>query len=221
MSFVYVQGCPSTLGANLKQQREIVEKIPVKDKRLKPRIIGTGGSVIQGIEKDTGCRLKLEDNLASGSASFFVRISGSSRGTVGKAVDAVKKLLDQVQHERKPQGSQRSHGSHNRGSSMNSVGSVQIQHMPNQPSRHEQSYPGQDLPYYGDGQYGGMEQMNQVDSRRQWEGGNQNGSFAMTSYGHKGGNSVSLSNFVKSCLMVDTIVWFALLDRTSSKLQVV
>jgi polyribonucleotide nucleotidyltransferase len=158
-----------------------VEKFPVKDRRLKPRIIGTGGSVIQGIEKDTGCRLKVEDNSSSGSAGFFVRISGSSRGMVGKAVDAVKKLLDQVQQERKAQASQRLQGSHNRGAS------APIQRMPNQSSLHEQSYLSQDLPYYGDGQPVGMEQISQVDSRRQWEGGNQNGSFMMAPYGHKGG----------------------------------
>ena len=187
-----VQGCPSTLGINRKPS-EVVEKVPVKDKRLKPRIIGTSGSTIQGIEKDTGCRLKLEDNIAAGNGSFFVRISGSSRTLVGKAVDAVKKLIDNVQHERKPQGGPyRSYGSHKHGSNANALGSGQIQHIPNQPSHHEpsmQPYLGQDIPYYEDSQHGSVEQINQMDARRQRDAGNQNGSFA---YGHKGGIDQSL-----------------------------
>ena len=81
---------------------------------MKPRIIGTGGAVIQGIEKDTGCRLKLEDNLTVGGGAFFVRISGPDRIAVGKASDVVNKLVEQVEDEWKapppPPPMRRPHG---------------------------------------------------------------------------------------------------------------
>lgn len=179
----FSQGCPSTLGVN-RRQSEIVEKIPVKDRRLKPRIIGTGGSTVQGIEKDTGCRLKLEDNLTAGNGSFFVRISGSNRTMVGKAVDAVKRLLDHGHDDRKPQSARKSHGSHNR--TPESVAAAHMQHIASQQTQYDpnmQPYAGQEGPYY-DEQHNSMDQMNQ---RRQWETGTQNGSFAMAPYGLKGG----------------------------------
>ncbi|MCO5572103.1 hypothetical protein L7F22_025854 [Adiantum nelumboides] len=179
----FSQGCPSTLGVN-RRQTEIVEKIPVKDRRLKPRIIGTGGSTVQGIEKDTGCRLKLEDNLTAGNGAFFVRISGSNRMMVGKAVDAVKRLLDHVQDDRKPQNARKSHGSHNRSS--DSLTGAHMQHIASQQTQYDpnmQPYAGQDASYY-DEQHNSMDQLG---ARRQWETGSQNGAFSMAPYGLKGG----------------------------------
>ncbi len=70
---------------------------------MKPRIIGTRGTIIQGIEKDTNCRLKLEDNLTAGSGTFFVKITGPDRMTVIRAVNAVTKLVEQVEEEWKQQ----------------------------------------------------------------------------------------------------------------------
>eukprot|EP00250_Pteridium_aquilinum_P020624 c24889_g3_i1 orf=439-1338(-) len=102
---------------------------------------------------------------------------------VGKAVDAVKRLLDHVQDDRKPQSARKSHGSHNRtpdplaASHMQHIASQQTQYDPN-----VQPYAGQEGPYY-DEQHSSMDQM----ARRQWETGNQNGSFGMASFGLKGG----------------------------------
>ncbi|CAM6107261.1 unnamed protein product [Calypogeia fissa] len=105
----FAQGCPTTLGGNRKQG-EVIERIPLRDKRLKPRIIGTGGVVIQGIEKETGCRLKLEDNVTAGAGAFFVRITGPDRIAIGKAVDVVNKLVEQVEDEWKQSSMRRPHG---------------------------------------------------------------------------------------------------------------
>ncbi|KAI5068566.1 hypothetical protein GOP47_0016911 [Adiantum capillus-veneris] len=175
------KGCPSTLGVN-HIQTEIVEKI-TENRRLKPRIFGTGGSTIQGIEKDTRCRLKLEDNLTAGNGSFFVRIFGSNRVMVGKAVDAVKRLLDHVQDDRKPQNARKSHGSHNRSS--DSLAGSHMQHIASQQTQYEpnmQPYAKQEASYY-DEQHNSMDQLG---ARRQWETGSQNGAFAMA-YSLKGG----------------------------------
>ncbi|KAI5074820.1 hypothetical protein GOP47_0010781 [Adiantum capillus-veneris] len=107
----------------------------MKDRRLKPRIIGTGGSTVQGIEKDTGCPLKLEDNLTAGNGSFFVQILGSNRVMVGKAVDAVKRLLDDVQDDQKPLNARKSHGSHNHSS--DSLARSHMQHIASQQTQYE------------------------------------------------------------------------------------
>lgn len=105
-----MQGCPTTLGGNRKAG-EVVERIPLRDKRLKPRLIGTGGSIVQGIEKETGCRLKLEDNLSVGNGAFYVKITGPDRMTVNKAMACVNKLVDQVEDEWKQQaGARKSQG---------------------------------------------------------------------------------------------------------------
>lgn len=105
-----MQGCPTTLGGNRKSG-EVVERIPLRDKRLKPRLIGTGGAIVQGIEKETGCRLKLEDNLTMGNGAFFVKITGPDRVTVNKAMACVNKLVDQVEDEWKQQaGTRKSQG---------------------------------------------------------------------------------------------------------------
>lgn len=102
----FAQGCPTTLGGNRKVG-EVVERIPLRDKRLKPRLIGTGGTIVQGIEKETGCRLKLEDNLSIGNGAFFVKITGPDRVAVNKAMACVNKLVDQVEDEWKQQAGAR------------------------------------------------------------------------------------------------------------------
>ncbi|XP_024542951.1 uncharacterized protein LOC9635233 [Selaginella moellendorffii] len=118
----FAQGCPTTLGGSRKSG-EIVERVALKDKRIKPRLIGTGGSVIQGIEKDTGCRLKLVDNQGDGHGVFFVRVSGPDRLAVSKAVTAVKKVTEQFDSE----WSQNSRGRNAKGS--NSLAGGQLEHV--------------------------------------------------------------------------------------------
>lgn len=98
----FTQGCPTTLGAN--RTREFVEKIPVKDKRLKPRIIGSGGSVIQKIERDTGCRIRIEDDHTAENVAFVVRIAGPDRLCLIKGTDAVKKLVNEAEDGGKSPG---------------------------------------------------------------------------------------------------------------------
>lgn len=66
-----LQDCPSTHG------KEIKDKVLVKDKRIKPRVIGTGGGVIKGLEQELGCRLRVEDVVKDDpDQGFYVRISG-------------------------------------------------------------------------------------------------------------------------------------------------
>lgn len=136
-----MQGCPTTLGGNRKPG-EVVERIPFRDKRLKPRIIGTGGAIVQGIEKDTGCRLKLEDNLTVGNGAFFVKITGPDRMTVNKGMTAINRLVEQVEEEWKQhsqasarksqQGGERERGGSYRGGggpTGNPLIAVQTQHI--------------------------------------------------------------------------------------------
>jgi len=137
----FAQGCPTTLGGNRKPG-EVVERIPFRDKRLKPRIIGTGGAIVQGIEKDTGCRLKLEDNLTVGNGAFFVKITGPDRMTVNKGMTAINRLVEQVEEEWKQhsqasarksqQGGERERGGSYRGGggpTGNPLIAVQTQHI--------------------------------------------------------------------------------------------
>eukprot|EP01018_Ginkgo_biloba_P021088 Gb_25679 [translate_table: standard] len=127
----FAQGCPTTLGSN-RTSREFVEKIPLRDKRLKPRIIGSGGSVIQRIEKDTGCRIRLEDNLTAGDGSFFVRISGPDRLCLVKGTNAVKKLVNEAEDEGKNQSSRQSRSSHRGFSDENPPIAAPTQHVGSQ-----------------------------------------------------------------------------------------
>lgn len=95
----FAQGCPTTLGGGGGRPGEHVHRMPIRDRRLKPRLIGTAGSVIQGIEKSSGCRVKLEDNLAAGDGSFTVHITGPNEEKVKKAQDAVNVIIKQVEDE--------------------------------------------------------------------------------------------------------------------------
>ncbi|KAL2613577.1 hypothetical protein R1flu_025269 [Riccia fluitans] len=207
----FAQGCPTTLGGNRKPG-EVVERISLRDKRLKPRIIGTGGAVIQGIEKDTGCRLKLEDNLAAGNGAFFVRISGPDRLTVIKAVDVVTKLVEQVEDEwKQPQQMRRPHGvgggggaggGSYRGSNVNPLIAAQMQHIAVQRLQH--SAPNLGPLGRADGPPPPLDEdkrtiehiASQLEARRQWEavsGSNQNlnGSGASPPFSYKDGRGAS------------------------------
>lgn len=171
-----------------------MERISLRDKRLKPRIIGTGGAIIQGLEKETSCRLKLEDNLTVGNGAFFVKITGPDRMTVNKAVNAVTKLVDQVEDEwkqqsqpvvRKPQGGERERGDRGGGGGggyrgggtpvVNPLLAAQLQHISVQRLQHENPNSG------GPGRRGEVTPpldeekrtiehiASQLEARRQWE----------------------------------------------------
>ncbi|KAH7433316.1 hypothetical protein KP509_07G063500 [Ceratopteris richardii] len=102
---------------------------------------------------------------------------------VGKAVDAVKRLLEHVQEERKPPNVRKAHGSHRpsdqgAGAHMQHITSQQTQYEPNIPP-----YGGQESSYFD-------EQNSNIDpsgARRPWETSSQNGAYGMASYGFKGG----------------------------------
>lgn len=182
----FAQGCPTTLGGNRKPG-EIVERIPLRDKRLKPRLIGTGGAIIQGIEKETGCRLKLEDNLTVGNGAFFVKITGPDRVAVKMAMTSVNKLVDQVEDEwkqqasaRKPQGRDRERGDRGvyqgMGAGHSPVNAAQMQHVGALRHQHDKSSLG------GTGRRGDLTTppldeekrtiehiASQLEARRQWE----------------------------------------------------
>ena len=94
-----VQGCPTTLGTN--RSREFVEFFFVKDKHLKSRIIWFGGSVVQKIEKDIGCKIRVEDNVSSRDVPLFFHISGPDRLCLKKGTDAARKLVNEGEDDGK------------------------------------------------------------------------------------------------------------------------
>ncbi len=153
-----------------------MERIPLRDKRLKLRIIGTGGVIIQGIEKDTDCRLKLEDNLTAGSGTFFVKITGPDRMTVVRAVNAVTKLVEQVEEEwtrqpvgRKAQGVQR--GYRGGAPAVNPLIADQMHHIAVQQLQHGNPVPGcTETPPPVDEEKLTIEHIaSQLEARRQWK----------------------------------------------------
>ncbi|KAJ7513968.1 hypothetical protein O6H91_23G021200 [Diphasiastrum complanatum] len=167
----FPQGCPSTLGVNRKS-REVVETIPVREKRLKPRIIGTGGSVIQSLEKDTGCRLRLEDSHSGGSVAFTVRVTGPDRLTVNKAVDFLNNFLNQLEDDPKPQSMRGSQSSYV-APAMNPIIAAQMQHIERlQQNSNVLSVPGQsDLAHANDSRAGKERFVSHSENHRMWDGG--------------------------------------------------
>ncbi|MBA0845587.1 hypothetical protein Goarm_022499, partial [Gossypium armourianum] len=79
----FTQGCPSTLGANRKSQ-EFFERVPARDPHT--RALFTE-KVIQRIEKDIGCKIKMDEK--------FIIVSGKDRLILKKGVDAVHKVKDE------------------------------------------------------------------------------------------------------------------------------
>ncbi|ESQ43837.1 hypothetical protein EUTSA_v10005921mg [Eutrema salsugineum] len=80
----FTQGCPSTLGANRKSQ-EFLERVPARDKNV--RVLFTE-KVIERIERETGCKIKMDEK--------FIIVSGKDRLILRKGVDAVHKVKDDV-----------------------------------------------------------------------------------------------------------------------------
>uniref|UniRef100_A0A1D1YQ69 5'-3' exoribonuclease 4 n=2 Tax=Anthurium amnicola TaxID=1678845 RepID=A0A1D1YQ69_9ARAE len=77
----FTQGCPSTLGPNRKSA-DFFERVPARDKNMRDRF---SEKVIQQIEKDVGCKIKMDDK--------FLIVSGKDRLILAKGVDAVHKVI--------------------------------------------------------------------------------------------------------------------------------
>ncbi|GMY17080.1 hypothetical protein FCV25MIE_12319 [Fagus crenata] len=90
----FTQGCPSTLGANRKSQ-DFFERVPAREKHVKALFTE---KVIQKIEKDIGCKIKIEEK--------FIIVSGKDRLILAKGVDAVHKVIKEEGDQR---GSSSSH----------------------------------------------------------------------------------------------------------------
>ncbi|KAL3645321.1 hypothetical protein CASFOL_010501 [Castilleja foliolosa] len=79
----FTQGCPSTLGANRKSQ-DFFERVPARDPHVKA-LFSEG--VVNKIEKDIGCKIKIEEK--------FIIVSGKDRLILRKGVDAVHKIKEE------------------------------------------------------------------------------------------------------------------------------
>ncbi|KAF9688182.1 hypothetical protein SADUNF_Sadunf02G0170500 [Salix dunnii] len=104
----FTQGCPSTLGANRKSQ-DFFERVAARDKHIKALFTE---KVIQRIEKDNGCKIKMEEK--------FIIVSGKDRLILAKGVDAVHKV---IKEEGDPKGPSSSHKSRSRSPERSPVGS--------------------------------------------------------------------------------------------------
>ncbi|KAF2309697.1 hypothetical protein GH714_004646 [Hevea brasiliensis] len=102
------KGCPSTLGANRKSQ-DFFERIPARERHVKALF---AERVIQRIEKDIGCKIKMEEK--------FIIVSGKDRLILAKGVDAVHKV---IKGEVDQKGSSSSHKSRSRSPERSPVGS--------------------------------------------------------------------------------------------------
>ncbi|KAK4800009.1 hypothetical protein SAY86_025374 [Trapa natans] len=80
----FTQGCPSTLGSNRKSQ-DFFERVAARDSQV--RALFTE-KTMQKIEKDIGCKLRLEEK--------FLIVSGKDRLILSKGVDAVHKIIKDV-----------------------------------------------------------------------------------------------------------------------------
>ncbi|KAK9207027.1 hypothetical protein WN943_017311 [Citrus x changshan-huyou] len=103
----FTQGCPSTLGANRKSQ-DFFERVAARDKHV--RALFTE-KVIQRIEKDISCKIKMEEK--------FIIVSGKDRLILSKGVDAVHKIIKEEGDQR---GTSSSHKSKSRSPERSPVG---------------------------------------------------------------------------------------------------
>ncbi|XP_010544956.1 PREDICTED: uncharacterized protein LOC104817449 [Tarenaya hassleriana] len=102
----FTQGCPSTLGANRKSQ-DFFERIPARDKHVRALF---SEKVMEKIERDTGCKIKMDEK--------FVIVSGKDRLILRKGVDAVHRVKEEGEHR----GSSVSHRSRSRSPRRSPVG---------------------------------------------------------------------------------------------------
>uniref|UniRef100_M4CIP9 CCHC-type domain-containing protein n=1 Tax=Brassica campestris TaxID=3711 RepID=M4CIP9_BRACM len=79
----FTQGCPSTLGANRKSQ-EFLERVPARDKNVRDLFTE---KVVERIESETGCKIKMDDK--------FIIVSGKDRLILRKGLDAVHKVREE------------------------------------------------------------------------------------------------------------------------------
>ncbi|XP_022998433.1 uncharacterized protein LOC111493068 [Cucurbita maxima] len=77
----FTQGCPSTLGSNRKAQ-DFFERVPARDKHVRALFTHR---VVQKIEKDIGCKIKMDEK--------FIIVSGKDRLILVKGVDVVLKMI--------------------------------------------------------------------------------------------------------------------------------
>ncbi|OVA16743.1 zinc finger protein [Macleaya cordata] len=98
----FTQGCPSTLGANRKSQ-DFFERVPARENHV--RALFTE-KVIQKIEKDVGCKIKMDEK--------FIIVSGKDRLYLAKGVDAVHKVIKEEDKGSNKKGSSSSQRSRSR-----------------------------------------------------------------------------------------------------------
>ncbi|XWS46538.1 hypothetical protein CRYUN_Cryun14cG0076300 [Craigia yunnanensis] len=100
----FTQGCPSTLGAKRKSQ-DFLERVPARETHV--RALFTE-KVIQKIEKDIGCKIKMDEK--------FIIVSGKDRLVLKKGVDAVHRVKDENQRgsSSSQRNRSRSHLSHSK-----------------------------------------------------------------------------------------------------------
>ncbi|KAL9239149.1 hypothetical protein vseg_013498 [Gypsophila vaccaria] len=79
----FTQGCPSTLGGNRNSQ-DFFERVAARDKHV--RALFTD-DVIKKIEKDIGCKIRMDEK--------FIIVSGKDRLVLRKGVDAVHKVKEE------------------------------------------------------------------------------------------------------------------------------
>ncbi|KAJ4957071.1 hypothetical protein NE237_013854 [Protea cynaroides] len=91
----FTQGCPTTLGANRKSQ-DFFERVPAREKHVKALFTE---KMIQKIEKDVGCKIKMEEK--------FIIVSGKDRLCLAKGVDAVHKVIKEEGKRKGSSSSQR------------------------------------------------------------------------------------------------------------------
>lgn len=104
----HFQGCPSTLGPSRKSQ-DFFERVPAREKHVKALFTP---KVIQKIEKDIGCKFKMDEK--------FIIVSGKDRLILAKGVDAVRKVIEEGGDQR---GSSSSHVTRSRSPERSPVGS--------------------------------------------------------------------------------------------------
>ncbi|CAD5188769.1 unnamed protein product [Musa acuminata subsp. malaccensis] len=119
----FTQGCPSTLGANRKSA-DFFERVPARDKNVRALF---SEKVINQIEKDVGCKIKMDEK--------FLIVSGKDRLVLTKGVDAVHKVI-QDGKDRK-----RSPSSSNRNDSRSPDGSPKGSHLRRSESQRSHSSP--------------------------------------------------------------------------------
>ncbi|KAH9620656.1 hypothetical protein KSS87_003182 [Heliosperma pusillum] len=89
----FTQGCPSTLGGKRNSQ-DFFERVAARDKHV--RALFTD-KVIERIEKDNGCKIRMDEK--------FIIVSGKDRLVLRKGVDAVHKVIKDEGNDRGSPGS--------------------------------------------------------------------------------------------------------------------